>query len=67
MHVTYIHKLPVECQFGMHSFLTADLSLIAAGALGEECGDTALGFDADFALGDVMNTDPILTFEPGIT
>lgn len=38
---------------------SADLSLIA--------GDSALTFDADFTLGDVMNSDPMLTFEPGIT
>ena len=47
--------------------MAADLSLIAAGTLGEDCSDSALSFDADFALGDVMNSDPILTFEPGIT
>lgn len=44
--------------------LPADLSLIA-GALDD--GDTTLTFGADFTLGDVMNSDPMLTFEPGIT
>ena len=39
-----------------------DLRLIA-GALTN--GHSALNFDAEFALGDVMN--PMLTFEPGIT
>ena len=40
-------------------FCTADLSLIA--------GDSSLNFDPDFSLGDVMNSDPMLTFDPGIT
>lgn len=43
---------------------SVDLSLIA-GALRDD--DSAFTFDAEFALGDVMNSDPMLTFEPGIT
>ena len=42
----------------------ADLSLIA-GTLRDD--ESAFTFDPEFALSDVMNSDPMLTFEPGIT
>ena len=39
-----------------------------AGALGSGGGPLCgFDFDAEFAFGDVMNSDPMLTFEPGIT
>ncbi|CAI7995462.1 BRD4-interacting chromatin-remodeling complex-associated protein [Geodia barretti] len=42
--------------------------LMIAGALGSGGGPLCgFDFDAEFAFGDVMNSDPMLTFEPGIT
>lgn len=53
--------LPPVLEFNSYiiMLISTDLSLIA--------GDSTLTFDADFTLGDVMNSDPMLTFEPGIT
>ena len=54
----YVRSISLLCLLLCLS-LSPDLSLIAE--------DTALHFDTDFSLGDVMNSDPMLTFDPGIT
>lgn len=53
-------------QFEVQNF-SVDLSMIA-GPMGGGGGPlSGLDFDAEFAFSDVMNSDPMLTFEPGIT